>query len=88
MGIVQMPGVRVYWEADIRYGLIASTLPAGQNYKVYADNLFTSVPLLINLFGCEIHFVGTVHSGCVPSLRLAEEKELKKTNKKTRKREL
>ncbi|XP_055005274.1 piggyBac transposable element-derived protein 3-like [Boleophthalmus pectinirostris] len=57
---------------------LASTLPTGQNYKVYADNFFTSVPLLVKLLECGIHFVGTVRPGRVPNLRLAEEKELKK----------
>ncbi|KAJ8382139.1 hypothetical protein SKAU_G00029170 [Synaphobranchus kaupii] len=57
---------------------LASTLPAGQNYKIFADNYFTSVPLIIKLLERGIHFVGTVRPVRVPNLKLAEEKELKK----------
>ncbi len=28
---------------------LASTLPAGQNYMVFADNFFTSLPLLVKV---------------------------------------
>ncbi|GAA6072529.1 piggyBac transposable element-derived protein 3-like [Tachysurus ichikawai] len=28
---------------------LASTLPEGQNYKIYADNYFTGVPLVVKL---------------------------------------
>lgn len=39
---------------------LASTLPSGQNYKIYADNYFTSAPLVERLLGRGIHYTGTV----------------------------
>ncbi|KAK7149118.1 hypothetical protein R3I94_008658 [Phoxinus phoxinus] len=39
---------------------LASTLPESQNYKIYADNYFTCVPLLVKLFERGIHYVGRV----------------------------
>ncbi|KAF3837077.1 hypothetical protein F7725_004541 [Dissostichus mawsoni] len=38
---------------------LASTLPEGQNYKIYADNYFTCVPLVVKLLDRGIHYVGT-----------------------------
>ncbi|KAM3850305.1 tripartite motif-containing protein 16-like, partial [Diretmus argenteus] len=35
---------------------LASTLPEGQNYKIYADNYFTSVPLIQKLLDHGIHY--------------------------------
>ncbi|KAJ8342784.1 hypothetical protein SKAU_G00327120 [Synaphobranchus kaupii] len=49
-----------------------------QNYKIFADNYFTSVPLITKLLERGIHFVGTVRPVRVPNLKLAEEKDLKK----------
>ncbi|KAI9517802.1 hypothetical protein NQZ68_000971 [Dissostichus eleginoides] len=37
---------------------LASTLPEGQNYKIYADNYFTCVPLVVKLLDHGIHYVG------------------------------
>uniref|UniRef100_A0A3B4UI05 PiggyBac transposable element-derived protein domain-containing protein n=1 Tax=Seriola dumerili TaxID=41447 RepID=A0A3B4UI05_SERDU len=39
---------------------MTSTLPTGKNHKVFADNYFTSVPLLEHLNGRGIHYIGTV----------------------------
>ncbi|XP_047431811.1 uncharacterized protein LOC125000354 [Mugil cephalus] len=38
---------------------LASTLPKGQNYKIYVDNYFTSVPLVAKLLEQGIHYGGT-----------------------------
>uniref|UniRef100_A0A3Q3E1X0 PiggyBac transposable element-derived protein domain-containing protein n=1 Tax=Labrus bergylta TaxID=56723 RepID=A0A3Q3E1X0_9LABR len=39
---------------------MTSTLPAGKNHKVFADNYFTSVPLVQHLKERGIHYVGTI----------------------------
>ncbi|KAJ3609777.1 hypothetical protein NHX12_024287 [Muraenolepis orangiensis] len=38
---------------------LASTLSEGQNYKIYADNYFTCVPLVVKLLDRGIHYLGT-----------------------------
>ncbi|KAF3836432.1 hypothetical protein F7725_028990 [Dissostichus mawsoni] len=53
---------------------LASTLPEGQNYKIYADNYFTCVPLVVKLLDRGIHYPGR----CATQLNLEEEKSLKK----------
>ncbi|KAM8915388.1 piggyBac transposable element-derived protein 1-like [Spinachia spinachia] len=57
---------------------LASTLPEGQNYKMYGDNYFTCVPLLVKLLGRGIHYVGTAKQVCLPNCNLEDEKRLKK----------
>uniref|UniRef100_A0AAV2LC55 PiggyBac transposable element-derived protein domain-containing protein n=1 Tax=Knipowitschia caucasica TaxID=637954 RepID=A0AAV2LC55_KNICA len=39
---------------------MTSTLPAGKNHKVFADNYFTSVPLVEHLKERGIYYIGTV----------------------------
>ena len=38
---------------------LASTLPGGQNYKMYVDNYSTCVPLLLKLLDRGNHYVRT-----------------------------
>ncbi|XP_053285618.1 piggyBac transposable element-derived protein 3-like [Pleuronectes platessa] len=57
---------------------LASTLPEGQNYKLYADNYFTCVPLLVKLLDRGIHYVGTARQVRLPNCNLEDEKSLKK----------
>ena len=57
---------------------LASTLPRGQNYKIYADNFFTSVPLVQRLRGHGIHYTGTARQVRLPNCALEDEKTLKK----------
>ncbi|KAJ4945693.1 hypothetical protein JOQ06_023372 [Pogonophryne albipinna] len=57
---------------------LASTLPEGQNYKIYADNYFTCVPLVVKLLDRGIHYVGTARQVRLPNCNLEEEKSLKK----------
>uniref|UniRef100_A0A3Q2EIN5 PiggyBac transposable element-derived protein domain-containing protein n=1 Tax=Cyprinodon variegatus TaxID=28743 RepID=A0A3Q2EIN5_CYPVA len=57
---------------------LASTLPEGQNYKMYADNYFTCVPLLVKLLDRGIHYVGTARQVRLPNCNLEDEKSLKK----------
>ena len=57
---------------------MTSTLPAGKNHKVFADNYFTSVPLVEHLKKRGIHYIGTVRMNRVRDCNMMEEKEMKK----------
>ena len=56
---------------------LASTLPEGQNYKVYGDYFFTCVPLVVQLLDRGIHYVRTVRQVLLPNCNLEDEKILK-----------
>lgn len=62
---------------------LASTLPEGQNYKIYADNYFTSVPLIEKLLDHGIHYVGTARQVRLPNCNLEDDKSLKKKGRGT-----
>uniref|UniRef100_A0A3Q1JQK9 PiggyBac transposable element-derived protein domain-containing protein n=1 Tax=Anabas testudineus TaxID=64144 RepID=A0A3Q1JQK9_ANATE len=57
---------------------MTSTLPAGKNHKVFADNYFTSVPLVEHLKQRGIYYIGTVRMNRVKNCQLMDEKDLKK----------
>lgn len=57
---------------------LTSTLEKNCNYKIYADNLFTSVGLLEKLSADGILYTGTVRQNRLPKCDLASEKDLKK----------
>ena len=57
---------------------LTSTLPAGKNYKIYADNFFTSATLIEQLLKRSIHYTGTVRNGRLPGCQLKDEKVLSK----------
>ncbi|XP_051561672.1 piggyBac transposable element-derived protein 3-like [Myxocyprinus asiaticus] len=48
---------------------LASTLPEGQNYKIYADNYFTCIPLVVQLLRHGIHYVGTARQNLCRKLK-------------------
>ncbi|KAJ4926982.1 hypothetical protein JOQ06_014723 [Pogonophryne albipinna] len=52
---------------------LASTLPEGQNYKIYADNYFTCVPLVVKLLDRGIHYVGTARQVSLPNCNLEDD---------------
>ena len=53
-------------------------LPREKNYKIFADNFFSSVPLVIRLKEMGIHYVGTVRANRLKGCILEEEKSMKK----------
>ncbi|XP_049460947.1 piggyBac transposable element-derived protein 3-like [Epinephelus fuscoguttatus] len=55
-----------------------STLPAGKNHKVFADNYFTSLPLLEHLWQRGIYYLGTIRMNRVPNCSMKDEKDLRK----------
>ncbi|KAF3834532.1 hypothetical protein F7725_027090, partial [Dissostichus mawsoni] len=66
-------GIRAKSELGLS-GDVVMKLPEGQNYKIYADNYFTCVPLVVKLLDHGIHYPGR----CLPNCNLEEEKSLKK----------
>ncbi|KAJ8353120.1 hypothetical protein SKAU_G00206870 [Synaphobranchus kaupii] len=57
---------------------LCETLPASKNYKVFADNLFSSVPLVHKLLEQQIYFVGTLRNNRLAGCQLEDEKDLAK----------
>ena len=57
---------------------LTSTLEKKKNYKIYADNLFTSLPLLEKLNADGILYTGTVRPNRLQNCYLLSEKELQK----------
>jgi len=57
---------------------LSDTLPAGKNYKLFADNFFTSLPLVKALKERSIFFAGTVRANRLKGCHLKSEKELKR----------
>ena len=57
---------------------LASTLESDKNYKLFADNYFTSLPLVNALKLKSIWYVGTVRANRLKGCELKTEKELKK----------
>lgn len=53
-------------------------IPSNQNYRVYFDNFYTSLPLLVYLGKRGIYSLGTVRRPRIPNCRLPVEAELKK----------
>ena len=62
---------------------LAFTLPEGQNYKIYADNYFTCVPLVVKLLEHGIHYLGTARQISLPNCNLEDEKSLKKKGRES-----
>ncbi|KAE8296822.1 hypothetical protein D5F01_LYC05588 [Larimichthys crocea] len=57
---------------------LCETLPSDHNYKVFADNLFSSAPLVLNLLQRKIYFVGTLRANRLAACQLEDEKSLAK----------
>uniref|UniRef100_A0A665TR44 PiggyBac transposable element-derived protein domain-containing protein n=1 Tax=Echeneis naucrates TaxID=173247 RepID=A0A665TR44_ECHNA len=60
---------------------LAQPIPKQQNYKVFTDNCFTSVPLILTLAQQGIHCTGTVRSNRLPGVNLMCDAELKRTGR-------
>ncbi|KAG8201208.1 hypothetical protein JTE90_019847 [Oedothorax gibbosus] len=58
-------------------------VPEHQNFKLYFDNYYTSVPLMTYLKGKGILCLGTVKSDRVPSSKIPNKKEMKKMTRGT-----
>ena len=55
---------------------LCETLTTGCNYKLYADNFFTSIQLLRELQPKDIQYVGTVRINCLKGCSLKTDKQL------------
>ena len=60
---------------------MTESLPDGKNFKVYADNYFSSVPLAEKLKKRQIWYIGTVKMNRVTKNGLPSDKELKKVDR-------
>ena len=60
---------------------LTSTLPKHQYYKVYADNLFTRIPLLRKLADDGIYYTGTVRQNRLQGISMADESHLRKKSR-------
>ncbi|XP_067945178.1 piggyBac transposable element-derived protein 2-like [Watersipora subatra] len=60
---------------------LVSTLENNSNYKIYADNLFTSVLLLEKLLRWGLQNTGAVRQNRLPNCNIKGEKELKKESR-------
>ncbi len=57
---------------------LTDTLPAGMSFKVYADNYFTSIPLVEKLKHRDIFYIGTVKMNRVKSIKISDDQAMKK----------
>ncbi|XP_049798265.1 piggyBac transposable element-derived protein 4-like [Schistocerca nitens] len=57
---------------------LSRILPRNMNHKLYCDNYYTSLPLLVWLHKQGIYSLGTVRRNRVPDCKLPSEAELKK----------
>lgn len=62
---------------------LTSTMAKHCNYKIYADNLFTTVPLLVKLKEQGMHYKRTIRKKRLPGCTLDDEKALKKKGRGT-----
>ena len=62
--------------ADVVINL-TSSLPDKHNFKVFADNFFTNLPLIVELRKRNIYFVGTIRGSRMKKCPLLSEKDLK-----------
>lgn len=57
---------------------MASHLPAGMNYKLFADNYFTSVRLIEKLKKKDIYYIGTVRLDRLKNIEIDNDKVMRK----------
>ncbi|XP_033823196.1 piggyBac transposable element-derived protein 2-like [Periophthalmus magnuspinnatus] len=74
---VKEAGVGLGMSGDV-VSRLCSTLPDEKNYKVTADNFFTSMPLIVKLKERGILYLGTARTNRLKNCRLKDEKDLKK----------
>ncbi len=60
---------------------LAQPIPKHKNYKVFFDNWFTSVPLVLTLAQQGIHCTGTVRGNRLPGVNLMCDAELKRAGR-------
>ena len=53
-------------------------MPNNINHKIYFDNYYTSIKLMVHLAHEELYTLGTVRQKCIPNNKMASKKEIKK----------
>lgn len=62
---------------------LARIIPRNQNYRLYHDNYYTSLPLMVYLAKEGIYSLGTIRRNRLPNCKLPTEADLKKANRGT-----
>lgn len=62
---------------------LAQPIPKDENYKLFFDNWFTSVPLVLTLARQGIHCTGTVRCNRLPGVNLKSDTDLKRAGRGT-----
>ncbi|CAK6970177.1 piggyBac transposable element-derived protein 2-like [Scomber scombrus] len=60
---------------------LAEPIPKNKNFKVFFDNWFTSVPLMLVLAQQGIHCVGMVHLNRLPGSSMVKDEDLKRSGR-------
>lgn len=60
---------------------LAATIPKNRNFKLFFDNWFSSVPLMLVLAQQGIHCVGMVHLNRLPGSSIVRDDDLKKSGR-------
>lgn len=60
---------------------LSATLPHQKNFKIFADNFFSGIPLMVELKAKGIQYTGTVRKGRLPGCALLTDKELEKAGR-------
>lgn len=60
---------------------LAQIIPKKQSHKLFFDNWFTGVPLILTLAKDGIHATGTVRSNRLPGVNLTSDADLKRTER-------
>lgn len=62
---------------------LARIIPRNANHRIYFDNYYTSIPLLVHLARQGIYSIGTVRRNRIPNCKLPDDKALKKSDRGT-----
>ncbi|XP_014672682.1 PREDICTED: piggyBac transposable element-derived protein 3-like [Priapulus caudatus] len=62
---------------------LVSSLPQNKNYKIFADNFFTGLPLIDRLRGMGFLYIGTIRANRLKDCPIMGEKELRKKDRGT-----
>lgn len=62
---------------------LTSSLPDNKNYKVYADNFFTGLPLIEELQKRGLHYLGTARSNRIYNCTLQSDRDFQKSGRGT-----
>lgn len=62
---------------------LSSIIPRKENYRLYHDNYYTGLPLMVHLAKEGIYSLGTIRKNRIPNCKLPTDDELKKVDRGT-----